>query len=443
MDTQSALTRFYKHMKELGRSPKTRDNYNARLRHFALEHPELPTDNPTIEQFLRKRGETPAHRGMVFKTLQAFYSYLEQEEGIPSPVPPKGPMGRPRKHGRVVTAHSAALQVYPPASDSKVVQGGRYVSSSTYIFTQTAVEAFMARRRAMGCKPKTLQEYRYFFRMFANMFTAVPLTPQKLDKFLDNPEWSQTTKWDAWKNLSAFYHFLVEYKFLPEGLIKVPKVARDPEDDHPRVLSREELLSLWAHVRSFQEKCILSALIDTKCRRSELLSMTRENIFEDHALVTGKKGSREVPLTNDTYVLLCQLASSGPLFTLEGRLMRGDYLRLMMRDLMRRAGLTGDKLGPQILRHSASVQHILAGGSERLLQEELGHTTPLMTAHYSRLANVQVRTKHQELNLVAGLSPEKPLGSAVVNEKTSSPPRSGVTFRALSLDEAMEKLKGG
>ncbi|GAJ09910.1 unnamed protein product, partial [marine sediment metagenome] len=96
METKEALTRFIKKCEERGLSPETRRTYLSYLRHFADEHPELPTDTPSIEAFLKKRKETPAHRGPVFKKLQAFYSYLEQFEGISSPVPASGPMGRPR-----------------------------------------------------------------------------------------------------------------------------------------------------------------------------------------------------------------------------------------------------------------------------------------------------------------------------------------------------------
>lgn len=124
MDTNIALTNFFKWMRDQGKSPKTAENYNSRLRHFALEYPELPTDTAIIEQFLKARHETPAHRGMVFKCLQAFYSYLEKVEGIPSPVPSRGPVGRPRKHGRVRASPAATYEFTSAPQPQQLVQGG-------------------------------------------------------------------------------------------------------------------------------------------------------------------------------------------------------------------------------------------------------------------------------------------------------------------------------
>ena len=114
MKTAEALTRFIKKCEERGLSPNTRRTYYGYLRHFAEENPELPTDTKIIEQYLKKRKETPAHRGDVFKCVQTFYSYLEQFEGIKSPVPPRGPMGRPRKAKAVTILASAPSALANP-----------------------------------------------------------------------------------------------------------------------------------------------------------------------------------------------------------------------------------------------------------------------------------------------------------------------------------------
>ena len=116
MKTEEALTRFLKKCEELGRSPSTRRHYHGYLRHFADTCPDLPTYTEVIEVYLKHRKETPAHRGMHFKCLQAFYSYLQMYEGIKSPVPSKGPMGRPSKRG--------ALGRDSNIAGEKLVRGG-------------------------------------------------------------------------------------------------------------------------------------------------------------------------------------------------------------------------------------------------------------------------------------------------------------------------------
>lgn len=124
METQEALTRFLKKCEERGLAPNTRRKYEGYLRHFVNEYPDLPTDTPSIEAFLKKRKETPGHRGDIFKQLQAFYSYLEEFEGIKSPVPPRAPMGRPRKVKMVINPGTAQLVEGSTLPDEKVVRGG-------------------------------------------------------------------------------------------------------------------------------------------------------------------------------------------------------------------------------------------------------------------------------------------------------------------------------
>jgi len=129
MKTEEALTRFLKKCEERGIADNTRRTYLGYLRHFVEEYPELPTDTLSIEAYLKKRKETPGHRGPVFKKLQAFYSYLEEFEGIKSPVPPRGPMGRPRKVKMVIKPGPGLVVENSTMPDEKVVKGG-YLSTN-------------------------------------------------------------------------------------------------------------------------------------------------------------------------------------------------------------------------------------------------------------------------------------------------------------------------
>ncbi|GAI98625.1 unnamed protein product, partial [marine sediment metagenome] len=142
-----------------------------------------------------------------------------------------------------------------------------------------------------------------------------------------------------------------------------------------------------------------------------LLSLARENVFQDHIVVSGKTGERSVPINHETYAMLTQLAESGPLFRTNGKRMRREFLRIMLRRLMEQSGLRGERLGPQILRHSASVEHMMHGGDLLSLKEELGHTTTRMTEVYGQLAFPQVKQRHQEVNV---------LGS-IVSQETEEP----------------------
>ncbi len=422
MQTTDALQRFYDHCRGKGLSRSTLRGYVTYLKHFEAQYPELPTDQESIERYLIARREGPGHRGDVFKKVQAFYSYLAKEENIPSPVPARGPMGRPKKQRRGYDPGVSTHTLDNMTAFGKVVEGGADLQRYTSISTSSACLAFLQRRKVMGCTQRTIDEYTRVLRHFAVKFLKVPLEPQKLDDYLASFNCSNVTRLDYRRMLVAFYHFLEKFQYLPKGLVEVPSVIA--EDKIPRTLTREELVSLGKYCQDFQEECILHALVDTKCRAGELLSMTREKLFPDYVLVYGKVKDREVPITPETYNMLCKLRSSGPLFQTAGHVMNDQYLYRIVRGIMHRAGLTGEKLGPHILRHTASVEQLMAGGSERVLQEELGHASPKMTAHYSRIVGPRLNKEHQRINLVNELfKTESPAaGAATLLQTETRPP---------------------
>lgn len=407
MNTQEALTRFLKDCEERGLAPNTRRTYWTYLRHFVDEHPELPTDTDTINNFLKKRKETPGRRGDVFKKLQAFYAYLELA-GImeKSPVPPRGPMGRPRKSNPVTTLASASA-----LAKQKSSLGGS-VSTSMSISTAEAVESFIRSRKVQGVSPRTIEGYYSRFKPFARKYLILPLTVEPIVDFLGSIQGTPENRWTYRKHLIALYHFLEERKKIPKDLFKFPlvKVPRKVR----RVLSEEEMRRLFSYAQNFTEKAILILLIDSKVRAGELCKLIREKVYPDHITVLEKGGGeRDVPIKPEVYDMLVQLAPSGILFRFEGRPIRREYLRIIIRRLMHRSGLKGAKLGPHILRHSASVQHMVHGGDLLSLKDELGHTTTKMTEIYGQLAFTQVKDKHQQVDV---------LGKVLNGEPYNRPP---------------------
>lgn len=390
MKTEEALTRFLQKCQELGRSEKTRRQYHGYLRHFADTCPDLPTYPEPIEVYLRNRKETPGHRGMHFSCLQAFYSYLQMYEGIKSPVPPKGPLGRPSKRGRATRDNIIA--------GGKVLRGGLHALTSTSISTSALIEKYISFKTAEGVSKRTIQEYHGKLGGFANYFPTLAVTPDQIAEFLGQLKCDPITKWDYRKHIISFYHFLERRQIIPIitptfPRIKVPRKIR-------RALSEEEVENLFNYAETFEDKAILTLLIDSKIRATELCTLTREHLFQDHIIVDGKTGQRPIPISPLTYTMLTKLAPAGPLFTVQGQPMRREYLRIRIKEIMKKAGLTGDKLGPHILRHSASVFHIMHGGDLLSLKEELGHTTLRMTERYAQLAIPQVKQRHQEVNVI-------------------------------------------
>lgn len=219
------------------------------------------------------------------------------------------------------------------------------------------------------------------------------------------------TRWTYRKNLIALYHFLEERKRIPKDLFKFPRIKVPPRKR--RVLNEEQLRQLFPFTQNFQEKAILTLLIDSKVRASELISLTRENTYRGHIIVDAKGGGqRQAPISTETYGMLIMLATKGPLFRVNGKPMNRNYLRLMVHRLMERSGLEGKKLGPHILRHSASVQHMRHGGDLKSLQGELGHTSTRMTDIYAELADTDIKEAHDRVNVLGKIVGPSPMERA-------------------------------
>lgn len=268
---------------------------------------------------------------------------------------------------------------------------------------------FLKARIAQGVTKYTLANYRSTLGKFARECPILPLELEPVEEFLVNLKTrkgqplDQETRWDYRRDLKALYHFLAERKKIPRDCCPVPKIKLPRKVR--RVLSQEELSSLFRHAQDFQEKAILSVLTDTKVRSSELCSITRDKVFPDHITVAGKTGQRDVPITPEIYKILIGLQPEGALFRTNGLPMYREKLYEIVHDIMISAGLSGKKLGPHIIRHSASVLHMMFGGDLLSLKEELGHTTTRMTERYGALAFPQVKQKHQEVNVLGHITP--------------------------------------
>ena len=62
--------------------------------------------------------------------------------------------------------------------------------------------------------------------------------------------------------------------------------------------------------------------------------------------------------------------------------------------ILKRAGLTGAKLGPHLLRHTFATEYCRRGGNLRVLQDIMGHEDIETTMVYVHLAGRQVAEDH-------------------------------------------------
>ncbi len=398
MNTQELLTGFLKNCEERGLSPETRRTYNSFLRHFVDENPELPTDTDTINQFLKKRKETPGHRGDVFKKLQAFYSYLVKA-GIlqKSPVPPSGPMGRPRKVKS--GSHNPGVNLLPGLSGEKVVQGGGVKSalsgsSSTSISTETAVKWFTTSRRNIGLSERTFEGYRCVFNPFIQMFPELPLTPEPIEEFLNTIKGSYETKHRNFRTLRALYHFLEERKGLPYAMKSIHLPA--PREKIRDKLTLDQMKQLFELDMDPQSRAIVLLITDIGLRSGAICKLEAEDIRPGYVKLHEKTGEIEVPISKETEELLKMLAVTGPVFKTAKGPINKMYLYRLIRGLLERIGVTQGHLGPHTLRHSFASQYLELGGDLMSLSQILGHKKVSTTQIYARMAPEGLKKRHDQ-----------------------------------------------
>ena len=130
--TGELLTKFFEDCRTRGLTSSTIKGYNAYLKHFAAENPELPTDPQIIEKWLLPRGESFQKRGNVLKRLQSFYDYLWRIDVVSASPIPAGKMGRPSKPPKPKRPRGRPRKAI---NVDKVVEGG--VQTFTVTFSGT------------------------------------------------------------------------------------------------------------------------------------------------------------------------------------------------------------------------------------------------------------------------------------------------------------------
>ncbi|MCH1770001.1 MULTISPECIES: site-specific tyrosine recombinase/integron integrase [Metallosphaera] len=176
----------------------------------------------------------------------------------------------------------------------------------------------------------------------------------------------------------------------------VPRI-RSPE----RVALREEdIMALLSACRRLRDKVIVSLLVDTGLRSSELLSLRRSDVDLERMLIrvreTKNGEERIVFFTSRTATLLRQYlrktqdkeSDNAPLFNLSYQ-----ALYKLIKRLGRKTGLTW--LRPHILRHTFATNAIRRGVPLPAVQRLMGHKDIKTTQIYTHLVTEDLENAYR------------------------------------------------
>lgn len=276
---------------------------------------------------------------------------------------------------------------------------------------KTTLDEFLKHQHAKGNSPRTVEYYQQTLGDFVRwMDRRTAITPAVVDDFLSelregwqppmrHPRFckprSPHTLAKYQRAVRAFVYFAVERGYMPPIKVKVKR----PPRPRPRVLTEQDVRTLFQACKRPRDKLIVRLLIDTGARASEALKMTWEDVDPESCKVRiqeGKGGKdRTVVMSEPTVDLLRQLPNGGGriLRTIKGTPFTYQGLRKM---LDRLEAKTGIECNPHTLRRTFATLSVKNGMPAFQLQRLLGHSQIETTLYYVGLVEDDLVTAHKE-----------------------------------------------
>lgn len=283
-----------------------------------------------------------------------------------------------------------------------------------------AIDAFVQDHIGGNHSPKTLEWHQTSLGLFASFlqqeetlrsvrdieathitawFASLRTTPGSRGKMR-----GERTVQTYARSVRAFFHWLIRRQLIesnPFDLVTFPKVGKPLIQT---ITAEEFERLLWACAppnetgpiaerAAVRNRAILWVLYDAGIRVSELCGLRLDSFDRKHGILTvWGKGSKERRIAlgqNCQRHLLYYLDHHRPgeeelsewgnagedhLFLSETRLpLTKNGVTLLFARLRKRAGLSGRRVSPHILRHTFAIRYLVAGGDPFSLQELLGH----------------------------------------------------------------------
>jgi len=212
------------------------------------------------------------------------------------------------------------------------------------------------------------------------------------------------------RSIRAFWSWLKREDFIDENpmeRVKPPKAPRKIV----ATLTREQISQLLEAIpnkdsKGYRDRAIVVTLYGTGLRIGELLGLRLGDLNFDSGQikVMGKGGKERTVFMSPTVfkVLFKYVRRWRPEVTTDyvfvhnnGRPLTRFYFAHRLQAYREKAGLSGRKCSPHVLRHSFSVDYLRNGADTFTLQRILGHSTLEMTRHYAEISDSDVEIKQK------------------------------------------------
>jgi len=205
---------------------------------------------------------------------------------------------------------------------------------------------------------------------------------------------------------SAIFYYHNDVLHRGFSTIRTPKIQKKL----PVVLTKEEILRLFAHTKYEKSLLIMKLLYASGLRVSECLHMKVENLEPSQriAWVRGGKGGKDrmvilsQSLVGDLEAYLKREGiTSGPMFIgRDGKSMKPRNVQKIIKEAAKRAGIR-KQVTPHKLRHSFATHLREAGTDLRVIQELLGHANISTTEIYTHVSSEETSKVRSPLDTLS------------------------------------------
>jgi integrase len=210
--------------------------------------------------------------------------------------------------------------------------------------------------------PKTVYNYHWTFDRLEKAGVEFWFTEAyKVNEFISSLDVNDTSRRVIFGCLKA----IGRYTARTYGWADPTEKAERPEVAHKerRYLKDFEFKAVIGACRDVEDKVLIMALMDSGCRIKGLAGLRIEDLDDSGFSATEKTGRRHYRCDQRIVVLMREVAVDGVVFPVKDasrQVVRPACpcppatLGERVRAIMKRAGLTGEKLGPHTLRHTAA-----------------------------------------------------------------------------------------
>ncbi len=249
--------------------------------------------------------------------------------------------------------------------------------------TIDAVNAFLKSRQGKGLSPASIRWYRGILLSFARQFPELPDNPEAIDEFLLTCTAGDERRHGYFRAVRALYRFL-HRRLKTENIVSLVDAPKR-QAKRPRPLTLDELDQVLSFPHVSRIRTAIMFLADSGARVGEAARLDPMDLTETEwgpvVRVTGKTGTRIIPISQATYQVLLR--------DLPFRLSPNRLCRLISR-AFQDAHVKGTA---HSLRHTFATYF---DGDELILQYILGHAHLSTTQMYRQLRMRKMCEQHHE-----------------------------------------------